>query len=322
MARRVVAVLGLGSIGLRHATNLIELGAEVIGFDPDTQRQAMLEEKGGRTVDSVEAALRGGEAVVVATPNAHHIDHCAAALDQECHIFVEKPLAHTIEGLDALVEAAASTGRVFFVGQNLRYHPGVRKAKSLIESNAIGEILWSRLMCGSYLPDWRPDSDYRKGYAADPKSGGVLFDSIHELDLANYLFGAGETVACEARTSGQLEIESDDCADIMLRHPDGLVSVTHVDYITRPKYRVTEICGSSGFLRLEISNRRLQHTSTDGTLLNQWVWESSAAEDYKVEMASFLACVEGQEKPACDGVEAARILHETVRARRMAGLPG
>ena len=68
----VVGVLGLGSIGMRHARNLMALNCGVIGFDPDPASRARLVEAGGLVTEDRQAVLEACEAVVIATPNASH----------------------------------------------------------------------------------------------------------------------------------------------------------------------------------------------------------------------------------------------------------
>src|SRR5262249_26027808 len=149
---------------------------------------------------------------------------------------------------------------------NLRFHPAVIEAKKRIATGELGKLLWGRLICASYLPDWRPGQDYRQGYASDPTTGGGLFDIIHEFDLGHHLLGAATAVAAQARTSGVLDMKSEDVADILLRHQSGASSSIHLDYVTRPAQRVTEIAGTTGFLHLDIAGRRATMTDAKGAL--------------------------------------------------------
>lgn len=316
-----LAVLGLGSIGLRHAGNLLALGHGVAGYDPDPERRRLLAERGGDIAESREAALARGEAAVIATPNGCHGEDLAACVDAGRPAMVEKPLAHRLDGLDGLLARAERRGLVVFVAQNLRLHPCVRAARAVLESGGLGRPLWARLFAASYLPDWRPGQDYRAGYAADPRSGGAAFDFIHEFDLAAHLLGPFETVAATARNSGTLGIDSEDCVDAVLRHRDGVVSTLHVDYVTRPAGRVTEVAGTEGLMRLDLAARRFQQLDVRGRPVVDRSWDSAQDDDYVDEMKAFLASLAGQARPPCDGREALAILAEVIRARALAGLP-
>lgn len=315
-----IAVLGLGSIGLRHAKNLLSLGEEVCGFDPDDSRREMADGCEVRFVRSRDEALKGAEAVVVASPNDFHLEDLEAAVSAGCHVFVEKPLAHSAKRVEPVLTDARSKELVVFAALNLRFHPAVQHARELLASEEIGKILWARFICSSFLPDWRPDQDYRNGYAADPDTGGVLFDVIHEFDLANHFFGPGEAVGAKCRKTGMLDIPTEDCADVILRHPGGVQSSLHLDYITRPPMRVAEIAGSNGFLRLDLRNRFLIFQGTNGEKLQEKKFNGSVADDYRTEMAAFLRCVREGLAPQCDGFEALSVLRQVLEARKLCGL--
>ena len=314
-----VAVLGLGSIGLRHARNLLTLEQTVVGFDPAPDRRAALVEAGGTAVETRDAAI---EAVVVASPNAHHLEDMAAAVDAGCHVFVEKPLAHTVDGVKGVLERAGRADRVVFAGLNQRFNPAVREVRALIADGRLGSVLWGRFLTALYLPDWRPWQDHRKGYAADPATGGVIFDAVHEFDLAHHLLGRARTLAATARSSGSLEIPSDDVADILLGHPGGVVSSLHLDYVTRPPHRVIDFAGAAGLLNVDVLGRRLVLHDGDGKTVLERAYDTTFDDDYRDEMAAFLDCVEAGREPACDGREALDVLRQVIAARSLAGLPG
>ncbi len=317
-----IAVLGLGSIGLRHARNLLASQHDVAGFDPDPECQAPLIEMGGAAVESREGALSGADAAVIASPNGYHFDDLTAAVEAGCHAFVEKPLAHTLDGVASLLDRAEARGLCVFVGFNLRFHPAVQATKKALIRGDIGPPLWAQFSAHSYLPDWRPGKDYRKGYAADPVSGGALLDFIHEFDLALHLLGPAQTLVAAARSTGSLGLSSEDCADAVLRHEGGVHSNIHVDYVTRPRSRVIEIGGNDGLLRADIERRRFTRLNIAGDPEEDTPFGTTFDDDYVAEMAAFLDCVKGEAAPPCDGRAGLAVLEQVIAARRLAGLPG
>ncbi len=316
-----VTVLGLGSIGLRHARNLLADGVAVTGFDPDPARRALLEADGGRAVEAREAAIAEGDAVVIASPTQCHRDDLDAVIAAGRHALVEKPLGHVADGLAALLARAHDQGLVIAAALNLRFLPAVMRAKTLIEEGALGEILWARLLCASYLPDWRPHQDHRKGYANDAEGGGVMRDIIHEFDLAHHLLGPARVIAAAARNSGTIGIATEDMADILLEHESGVRSALHLDYVTRPPIRVTEIAGTEGRLAIDIFANALELRGSDGTMREARRWETTMDEAYREEMRDFLKAIEERRPPRCDGREALGVLEQVMAARRMAELP-
>ncbi len=307
-------------MGMRHGRNLLSLGAKVIGADPDGARREALVAAGGRAVTERASALAEAGAAVIATPNACHLDDLRAAVEADCHALVEKPLAHTDEGLEAILSEADAKGLTVFVGVNQRFNPAVVAAREVLTAGLLGRPLWARLICASYLPDWRPDSDYRQGYAADPRSGGVLFDVIHEFDIATHLLGPGRPIAAQAARSGHLEIASEDVADVLVQHDSGVVSNLHLDYVTRPPLRTTEVAGTEGRLLCDLRARRLQRWDRTGALVQDLGFDSPIDADYREEMASFLACCAGAAQPRCDGWEGLQVLRQVLGARRLSRL--
>lgn len=139
-----VALLGFGYWGKNLARNFHELGALAMICDPDPVR---LEEARARYPD-VTVSLRSEEAlkrhdiaaVVVATPASTHYELALQALDADKDVFVEKPLALTVEEGERLVEEAEARGRVLMVGHVLEYHPAVEALKKLIQEGALGRL--------------------------------------------------------------------------------------------------------------------------------------------------------------------------------------
>lgn len=315
-------VLGLGSIGLRHARNLLQAGQAVKGFDPAQDRKKALADLGGEPVDSPDAVLEGVDGVVIATPPARHIDDLTRAVEAGKHVFVEKLIGHRLDGLADILGAADAGGVTVFAGLNLRFHPAVKAAKSLLDEGPLGTTLWARLIAASYLPDWRPGQDYRRGYAADAASGGALFDFIHEFDLAVHLLGPARLAAAAARRTGILEIPSEDCADALLVHASGVRSAIHVDYVTRPRLRRIEIAGQGGIMELDLEACRLVLLDGDGDEARAQSFAGDSSAMYVEEMNAFIECVHDGAEPPCDGWQALEVLGLVIEARRLSGLPG
>jgi len=317
----IVAVLGLGSIGLRHAANLLALGHDVIGFDPSPDARDALVRLRARATATRQEALAGSAAAIIASPSAQHASDLQAAIEAGLHVFIEKPLAHSLEGIDEVLRNAATKDLVVFAALNQRFNPAVTAARELLSAGRIGRPLWARLISSSYLPDWRPQQDYRKGYAADPRTGGVIFDLVHEFDIATYLFGPARAVAAAATRTGRLEIAAEDCADVVLRHDSGLQSNLHLDFATSPAYRQVEVGGDAGLLAVDVRGRSLMVYDESGETTLEQRFDSTAEQEYRAEMTQFLRCVEGLETPACEGDEALAVLRQVIAARELCGLP-
>lgn len=315
-----LAILGLGSMGLRHVENARARGCAVIGFDPDPVARAKLESLGGRGAASAAAAIEESDSVVIASPPACHLDHIAAALAAGRPTLVEKPLSDRIGALAALLSDAERRGVVVAVAQNLRFHPAVNAAKAVLANGAIGEPVAAVAIGVSHLPDWRPGKDYRLNYAADPKSGGAIFDWIHEVDLMAYLFGPFEGVAAAAGRSGALDIAAEDTATMALRHHTGIASTVMVSYAGGSAKRTTDVFGTGGRLEIDIPARRLRIWDRDGRETIQ-DFGGRHGDDYGDELNDFLQAAAGKTRPRCSAVEALDVLRQVLRLRALAGLP-
>jgi predicted dehydrogenase len=316
-----IGVLGLGSIGLRHATNLIALGHNVIGFDPSMDRQNLLIEKGGQVADKKDV-LSECDAVVIATPNQYHHTDMQACIDAGCHVFVEKPVSHKTDGLNDIDIEAKKKNLVISVGMNIRLNPAIQYLKDMINTHKIGSILWGEYTFHAYLPDWRPGVDYTKGYAADPKTGGVIYDTVHGFDVLYHLLGAYDIRGCVAQQSGVIDISSDDIADIMCVHDNGVTSRLHMDYITKPKEHSVRLATDKGFVDVDISNRQYTWTSQDGEIKDsQDFSNTSVNEDYTQELNLFLKAAFERYANHCPLSEAIAVTHQVIKAREIAGLP-
>lgn len=318
----ILGVLGLGSIGLRHARGLIESGLAVQGFDPSADGRAALVELGGVAVESRDAALDGADGVIIATPPAQHIEDLKCAVEAGRHVFVEKPIGHRLDGLDDILRTADAGNVHVFAGLNLRFHPVIKAAVSHLHEGRLGELLWARLLAASYLPDWRPGQDYRRGYAADAASGGALFDFIHEFDLAVHLLGPARVTAAAARRTGILDMPSEDCADAVLEHASSMHSTIHVDYVTRPRRRRIEIAGDEGIMDLDLEAFRLVVLDGEGTETTNETFARDPDGMYGEEMSAFLDSLRDDTEPTCDGWQALDVLGLVIEARRLSGLPG
>ena len=181
-------------------------------------------------------------------------------------------------------------------------------------------IIWSELICSSYLPDWRSNQDYLKGYANNKSTGGVIFDSIHEIDLANFLIGKGNIVSCNAKNTGLLRLKCEDIADIFMSHHNGSTSIIHLDYLTKPKIRFTRIVGKKGIILINISKRFVKLIKENGEIEKSIYFKKDLNSDYVKEIKSFLNSIKQNKRPFCTGNESVEILKQALRARRLASI--
>jgi len=240
-------VLGCGSIGARHARNLVGLGVEVVVSDPNAERVDAL--AGEVEVDvAPDREVAAADIAIVATPSIQHPADAVWCLQRGMHTFVEKPIAATRKGLELAVAAAASSDRVTMVACNLRFSAGYRALCEWLPG--IGRVVSVVADFGWYLPAWRPQDDYTASYSASREmGGGVILDAaIHELDYVMDIAGPVVATAGMWTASGSLGIAVEDAAGIQLRHQSGCISQIHVDYLRRTYTRTCTVIGAEGTL--------------------------------------------------------------------------
>lgn len=252
-------IIGGGSIGKRHLKNLIDLGQAVVVCEPQPERAEQI--KKDLNVDvftNLDDALKlSFDAVLITNPNIYHLPTAIKAAEAGCHLFIEKPLAHTLEGVDKLVALVRDKKLKTLMGCNWKFHPSFRLMKEMIDTGKIGKVLSFSLNFGQYLPDWHPWEDYRKGYSANQSlGGGVLLDS-HEFDYLQWFLGPIEEVFCVNSKVSGLEIDTEDVAETIVRTKGGALGNVHLDYIQRPARRHYSFYGEKGTLEWDRSTKKV-----------------------------------------------------------------
>lgn len=189
------APVRLGLVGCGRAAETLHLPAlarvasarVVAAADVDASRLELVARRFGvaRRYEDFRALLADAEveAVAVCVPPLLHAEVALAALDAGKHLFVEKPLALTLEDCDRMIERARAAGVRSAAGFNLRHHRLVREAKERVRRGELGELKMLRSVftngAGGGGASWR---------ARREEGGGVLFDlGVHHFDLVNFL---------------------------------------------------------------------------------------------------------------------------------------
>jgi predicted dehydrogenase len=197
-----VAILGCGFMGAAHAGNYAALGERVrvktVYSRTEARALRVAEKIGAEATTDLEAVLAdpGVDAVDVCLPTPLHRHVTEAALAEGKHVFLEKPLALTVEEGRAIVEAADASDRVFMVGLVLRFWP---EYVELHRRLAAGELGRAYALTASRLS---PPADWADWYADVAQSGGPPVDlMVHDFDQANWLLGEPRTVYARAVAS-------------------------------------------------------------------------------------------------------------------------
>jgi predicted dehydrogenase len=318
-------LFGAGSVGQRHLRNALSLGHQVVAVcDRDSRK---LEEAKGIAPGALlfqqeaDALEQSADAVLVCSPTALHVAQARLAIKHGLHVFVEKPLSHTLDHTEDLIKEATAAERVVLVGCNLRFFPSLQLVKQLLDDGRIGKPLAARAQCGYYLPFWHPDNDYRNSYSANEGAGGgVILDSVHEFDYLRWLFGDVTELFCYAGKVSNLEIDTDDNADILLRFSSGVLANVHLDYLQRTYRRSCELIGEDGVIVWDYITQVVSLYGKKDRQVEVYL-ESINVERNQMfieEVKHFVTCIEGREKPALDTAEARVVLKIALAAKTSA----
>ncbi len=261
-------IAGLGSIGTRHKNNLISLGHEIV------------------------AEPEAADGILICNPTSVHLETALKYLPLKKPLFIEKPLSHNLDGLGKL------HGKIL-IGYCLRFDKSLRKFKEQVDKLNPQQIKSVKIVCQSWLPDWRPGKDYRQTYSAKKSlGGGVLLDLSHEIDYSLWFFGPVKTVTAKIQQSPELNIETEAIADLSLEFVSGVKAEIHLSYASRKNERYCEIFTDSVPLR----------------------WDYQPDNDmYVAEMKHFINICQNKEKPlvtVSDGVNVLKVI-ETVKINHL-----
>lgn len=331
-----VLVAGLGGIGQRHVRNLRALlgaGAEIDAYRVRKQSPVLTEgfgvEHGAnleatyglRSFDDLEQALaQRPSAVFVCNPSSLHVGVAMAAAQAGCHLFIEKPLAASWAGVEALADLVERRKLVAVVGYQMRFHPCLQQLRALLLQRRIGSVLAVHAEIGEYLPGWHPYEDYRGLYASRRElGGGVTLAQIHEFDYLYWLFGLPRRVFALGGHGSSLEIDVEDVASILMECVvDGRAVPVHLhqDYLQRPPARSCKVVGERGTIVADFAALTVEVVDGATGAAEAWGFEDFERNRmFLDQLRHFLACVRGEQQPLVPVREGAQSLRMALAAR-------
>lgn len=252
MRRRNILIVGYGSIGKRHARNLIGMGLKPIVLTqyPDETRNISFT----NNIDQCQYV----DFCIIATPTANHYkDLKNISTYTGCkNYLIEKPLESDLKKAKLLHFFAISNALNVHVAYNMRFIKAFENVKKMIDQE-IGRIRLVKIAAGQYLPDWR-SMDYRSSYSAKKlMGGGVHLDLSHEIDYMHWLFGTPRKVLVLLKKKiSNLEITSIDYFKGLYEYPSFLVDV-ELDYFRRLERSIRIIGENQDLLFLDLVGSRL-----------------------------------------------------------------
>jgi predicted dehydrogenase len=317
-------IVGLGSIGTRHARLIRELvpEAQIIAL----RHQNQMDNAGPQIdfcVTSLDEALQfSPQAAVIASPSSHHLEVALPLAQAGVNLLIEKPIAHTTQGVSELIDVCRSRNIVLMTGYNLRFLPCLRRFRELLEKNTIGRVLSVRAEIGQFLPSWRPGRDYRTSVSAQVAlGGGVLLELSHDIDYLRWLFGEVDWVsAVQSRQSG-LDIDVEDTAHLALgfTHASGdvpVIGTLNMDFVRHDTTRCCTAIGETGSLRWDAVAGTVEIFEPGGGAWQVlFMYQPQRDESYRAEWRHFIKCVNEGDSPIISGDDGLAVLRIIEAAR-------
>lgn len=215
----------------------------------EARRRLFAEEHGIEAADSFEAAIEhpGVEGVLLVTPNDVHAEQAIACAERGKHVFVEKPIADTVEAGERMRDAFAAAGLVLAVGHGMRRLGAARRVKELLEEQALGAVVlaeanWS--LTSRLTPTaWRWYRDRARG-------GPLLQLGVHHADTLAYWLGpVRRSYGSFAHLATEAEI--DDVGVVSLEFESGVLGVITGSYVS-PRTYFLRLYGTEAALDYEL----------------------------------------------------------------------
>ncbi len=321
MSKIKIGIIGTGYMGGTHAQLFAkDERTEVAAlYDIVPERmQAVARMTGARCMENAEQVLEMSDAIVVTTPNTRHTQLAIAAAGAGKHVLCEKPMATSMDGAKAVLEAAQSGTGVFQVGHNRRFAPVYVKLKELLAEDTPHSVHIKMNRGDLQIPEWTSDHEI---------TGRFLYETtIHMFDMVRFQFGEIEEMIAFGSQHTYNEIDN---FSILLKFKSGLhatfCSSAEASWLF-PFERVEVFCDHRTILTQEMENLTDSHLGDSNSKqglshdFRHFSWHKEAKEErwgYTQENDAFIkAILNGTEPPvtALDGYKSVELVEACYRA--------
>jgi predicted dehydrogenase len=324
-----LAVIGAGVIGRTHIERILktpEFTLVGVAEKGEAGRQWCVE-RHIPTFENHEALLESTrpQGVVIATPNATHVDVAADCMARGMAVLIEKPVADTLAAAERLIQIEQDTGVPVLVGHHRRHNPILQRARQIITDGRLGQVLSANVMANFYKPEAYFDVPWRRQAGGGP----VLINLIHDIDMLVYLLG--EVRAVQGSLSSAVRgFEVEDTGAALLEFAGGTQAVMTVSDTTVSPWCWDFCAGEQGqYPRQNVQSHFLSGTQGSLSLpdLDWWrypgerhwhremVREQSRVHDtdvYVQQLRHFRAVAERRKTPICSALDGWRTLQATL----------
>jgi predicted dehydrogenase len=284
-------IVGYGSIAKKHiqAINSVYTDSTALVIRrSDDESIADLENVKIKVSTNLED-LADVDYILITNPTFLHVEVLTRVLKLGKPLFIEKPLADSLTDIEKLIAQVTESKIQTYVACNLRFRSCFNYLKEkLLPNLRINEI---NVYCGSFLPDWRPGTDFRKSYSSNKDmGGGVHLDLVHEMDYCYYLFGKPLQNHGFFSNSSSLNISAVDYAHYYWKYSNFSIQIT-LNYFRKDSKRTLEIVADDATYTVDIIENRILK---NGASIYQGEKDVSAT--YKEQIKYFVENVKNQQE--------------------------
>jgi len=307
-------VIGVGSIGERHARCLQNTGRAAVGIceTHDARRGEVAQRYGIEAAFASldEALAQHWDAAVVATPAQTHVPIARRLASENVHLLIEKPLSVSTEGVAELIEDVRRRKLSAVVGYVYRAHPALAAMREALRSGRFGRPVQIVAVCGQHFPLYRPA--YREIYYTDRATGGgAIQDALtHVLNAGEWLVGPIDRLTADAAHQLLPGVGVEDTVGLLARHGDVMGCYGLNQHQAPNELTITVVC-EGGTARFEVHESRWRFMTAPG---GQWQDQPVDIGDRDAwfirQEQAFLDVLEGAAEPLCtldEGLQTLRV---------------
>jgi predicted dehydrogenase len=233
-----VLIIGMGSIAQKHI-NALKLLVTPLEIDALRSSKIFNEIDGVKSITEINPKETYSFAII-SNPTATHYATLLQIIPLNIPIFLEKPPLQDLKNVDALISLIHKNNSAIYVAYNLRFLNAINELKRILHIERVNEV---NIYCGSFLPQWRPNTDFRLSYSAHQDlGGGVNLDLIHELDYTCFIFGSPIEIKSIYSSRSSLDIKSNDYAHYTLQYEHYFANITLNYYRKDAKREIEVVC--------------------------------------------------------------------------------
>ena len=296
-----VLFIGIGSIAKKHIKAILHIDEKTQIYAFRSSRNAERYENVKDIYEYEEINEVNPDFIVISNPTALHYETIERLLPFGKPLFIEKPVFGEL-GHDEIIKTIEEKKILTYVACDMRFLGCLVWLHNYMEEHVdqvrINEI---NVYCGSFLPEWRPGSDFRKSYSAIPElGGGVHIDLIHDVDYVYWIFGKPKKRTAIFTNVSSLNIRAYDYANFNLIYPEYCANIV-LNYYRRDYKRTMEILFDDCTWTVDMKKNEI--ISSTGEIIYQQ--KETRENEYELQMRYFIELVKQEATTSMNSVSEA-----------------